>query len=122
MEPVVWFYREDIVKILSRWPSSTSITPDFPASEIHKEVFVMSFTRSKVRWKLSFITPIPKKPPYCNPENYRPISITSVFARTFEKILKTYIIQHLTRHNVIPRCQHGFWQGRSVETALLSFC
>ncbi|KAK6056256.1 hypothetical protein COOONC_06238, partial [Cooperia oncophora] len=29
MEPVVWFYREDIVKILSRWPSSTSITPDF---------------------------------------------------------------------------------------------
>ncbi|KAK6034965.1 hypothetical protein COOONC_27539 [Cooperia oncophora] len=38
MQPVVWFHREDIVKILSRWPSSTSITPDFlPLKFIKKE-------------------------------------------------------------------------------------
>lgn len=71
------------------------------------------------RWKHSFIVPIPKKSPFSNPENYRPVSITSIFARTFEKTIKRRLIEHLERYNVIPTSKHGFRKGRSTETALL---
>lgn len=72
------------------------------------------------RWKHSFITCIPKKPPYSSPQNYRPVSITSIFCRVFEKILKKRLLQHLDKHRIISDCQHGFSRGKSTETALLS--
>ena len=46
--------------------------------------------------------------------------ITSVFARTFEKLLKKHLIRHLDENQVVSKCQHGFWKGRSTETALLT--
>ncbi|KAK6019479.1 hypothetical protein OSTOST_14885 [Ostertagia ostertagi] len=62
-----------------------------------------------------------------HPGNYRPISITSVFAKVFEKILRKHIVKHLEHNNIIPSEQHGFCRGRSGrkgkgrETALLVF-
>lgn len=72
------------------------------------------------RWKHAFITPIPKKQPYSDPGNYRPISITSIFARTFEKIMKKHVLEYIEKSGVISENQFGFMKGRSVETAVLT--
>ncbi|KAK6044322.1 hypothetical protein COOONC_18174 [Cooperia oncophora] len=83
MEDSAWFRRDDILETLLKWPRSESVTPDFiPLSFIKKYIFNLSFMNSEVpsRWIQSLITPIPKKPPYTEAMNFRPISITSVFA------------------------------------------
>ncbi|KAK6060318.1 hypothetical protein COOONC_02029, partial [Cooperia oncophora] len=61
--------------------------------------------RSEVpsRWRHSFIVPVPKKPPFSNPSNYRPISITSVFARLFEKIVKGKVTTYLNQTVLFPQ-------------------
>ncbi|XGW28756.1 hypothetical protein V3C99_008503 [Haemonchus contortus] len=132
MESSLWFYKEEIYELLTQWPDSHSVTPDFLPLKFIKRIafyiafpleilFNLSYMRSEVpsRWKHSFIIPIPKKPPFSNPANYRPISITSIFARLFEKIVKVRLTKYLEQHNIIPSCQHGFRAGRSTETALL---
>lgn len=56
-------------------------------------IFNMSYMKGDIprRWSHSFVTPSEKKNPlYNNPGNYRPISITSLFARTFEKNAKRH--------------------------------
>lgn len=71
------------------------------------------------RWKLAYVTPILKKPPHTVSTNFRPVSITSLFARLFEKILKKRIVLHLDTHSIISSKRHGFQKGRSTVTAML---
>ncbi|KAK6054096.1 hypothetical protein COOONC_08399, partial [Cooperia oncophora] len=121
MGPDLWFHRDEIFELLSKWPSSHSVTPDFIPLHLIKRtahylafplelLFNLSYMRSEVpsRWKHSFIVPVPKKPPFSNPSNYRPISITSVFARLFEKIVKGKVTAYMNRNRLIPTNQHGF--------------
>ena len=132
MDDSFWCNKEELYDLLSKWPESTSVTPDHIPVAFFKSVahiivgpleylFNLSFMRAEVpsRWKMSYVTPIPKKPPYSSPENYRPVSITSVLARIFEKLLKKRIVNHLTEHRIIPDFQHGFQRGKSTVTAML---
>ena len=128
----LYFNRMDIESILRKWPNSFSVTPDEIPFKFIKEVhsvisepleliFNISLIRSQVpnRWKHSYVTAIPKKAPLTDPGNYRPISLTSIFARAFEKLLKKHVVRHLERNNIIPEQQHGFRAGKSVETQML---
>lgn len=105
LRKTVWFFAGEIQALISSWPSSSSLTPHGIPLKFIKGVieyiagpleylFNLSFMRSEVpmRWRKAVVIPIPRKPPYSNPDNFRPISITSVFARTFEKILKKRIV------------------------------
>ena len=73
----------------------------------------------KCHSKISFVTPVPKKVPTPSPRSFRPVSITSILARVFEKILKSVIVNHLETCAVIPPQQHGFRTGRSTVTQML---
>ena len=128
----VLFDRVSIENALNSWPQSFSVTPDGIPFKFIKEVvgqisepleflFTLSMIRCEVpkRWKHSLVTPIPKKAPFTDPNNYRPISITSIFARLFEKILKKHMTGHLDRNKIISEHQHGFRKGKSVETQML---
>lgn len=99
MSSAPWLHGDDIIEVLAKWPKSSSLSPDYiPLSFIKnvalyiayplEHIFNLSYTRAEVpaRWKHAFVTPILKKAPLNDPRNYRPISITSVSARTFEKI------------------------------------
>ncbi|KAK6042686.1 hypothetical protein COOONC_19809, partial [Cooperia oncophora] len=70
MEQTVWFHREEIYEVLSAWPTSPSITPDFIPFKFIKMVlnhllyplehlFNLSYLRAEVpeRWKHSLVTP-----------------------------------------------------------------
>jgi hypothetical protein len=72
-------------------------------------------------WKEATITPIFKKGSRAAPENYRPVSLTSVSCKLPESIIKDRIMNHLKRHRLIRKSQHGFMPGRSCTTNLLEF-
>ncbi len=70
-------------------------------------------------WKVSKITPIPKNNQLNEIVNYRPISILPVPAKVFETIMHRRIYDQI--RSQISDSQHGFIEGRSVVTNLVSF-
>ncbi len=72
-------------------------------------------------WKSAVVTPIYKKGPKSQPNNYRPVSLTSVPCKLLESIIKDHIMQHLDNNGLIRDTQHGFMKGRSCTTNLVTF-
>ena len=52
--------------------------------------------------------------------NYRPISIISVVARIFEKLIYNQIYEYINNYNLLTNSQHGFRPFHSTVTALLN--
>lgn len=71
--------------------------------------------------KLASVVPILKKGDPCDIENYRPISLLSVFSKVFERILYNRLVTFLENHNLLSQNQHGFRSRRSTETASFQF-
>jgi len=69
--------------------------------------------------KIANITLIFKKENRSKPENYRPISLTSVVVKILERIVNDSILKHLTTNKILSPKQHGFQSGKSIETNLL---
>ena len=63
--------------------------------------------------------PIFKKGDKCSADNYRPVSLTSVVCKLFEKFVRDAMYKHLTENNILSPDQFGFCQGRSCVTQLL---
>ena len=72
-------------------------------------------------WKNAFVTPIFKKGARNLPENYRPISLTSVVCKLMEKMVKDAVLAHLIENNLLSKKQFGFVSGRSTITQLLNY-
>ena len=72
-------------------------------------------------WKQALVVPIFKKGRRNNPENYRPVSLTSVACRILEKIIHTKINIHLSNNNLLSNFQHGFLNKRSTLTQQILF-
>ena len=69
-------------------------------------------------WKLSIIIKLYKKGDY-NKANYRPISITSIMSRVFERIFVKELTFYLKKNSLLSDSQFGFRSGKSVEIQLL---
>ena len=54
------------------------------------------------------------------PGNYRTISLSSVVCKLMEKIIRSWVVEHLLQNNCISNKQYGFLPGRSTTTQLLS--
>ena len=54
------------------------------------------------------------------PENYCPISLTSVPCKILDHIICCHILSHLETHNILTNLNHGFRTGFSCETQLLT--
>ena len=72
-------------------------------------------------WKNAFVSPIYKKGARNLPENYRPISLTSIVCKLMEKIVKDAVLSHLIENNLLSKKQFGFVSGRSTVTQLLTY-
>ena len=70
-------------------------------------------------WKLANVVPVHKKGSKDKIENYRPISLTSLVMKTFEKILKQEIL--LRTSHLLDERQHGFLRKKSCSTNLIGF-
>ena len=74
-----------------------------------------------LQWRTANVTQIFKKGARSQPENYRPVSLTSQLSKVMESIIRDAITEHLDKYNLISNSQHGFRSGRSCTTNLLTF-
>lgn len=51
--------------------------------------------------------------------NYRPVSLTSVVCKVMERIIKSAIVVHSERYQLVTPSQHGFVERKSCVTNLL---
>ena len=71
-------------------------------------------------WKDAHITPLFKKGDRNKANNYRPISLTCITVKVFEKIIKDHVLSHLLSNNLLSPYQHGFRPGHSCVTNLFT--
>ena len=60
-------------------------------------------------WRQANVTPIPKGPPSSSVANYRPISITSVLSKVFERLVSVRLRRFMERSGVLPTTQFAYW-------------
>ena len=84
-------------------------------------LFNLSFSQGQIpsEWKLANIVPIHKKGDKTKVENYRPISLTSLIMKIFEKCIRDELL-NLCKHLIHPS-QHGFLPNKSCTTQLIPF-
>lgn len=70
--------------------------------------------------KLAKVVPIYKSDNKHFLENYRPISILSVFSKIFEKLMYNHLLEFLDEHNIIFNKQFGFRPKYSTRHALIT--
>jgi hypothetical protein len=71
-------------------------------------------------WKLAHITPIHKKGPKENCNNYRPISLLSCVGKLFETCVHKHLLNFLKVNKILSPSQSGFLPGDSAINQLLS--
>ena len=69
--------------------------------------------------KVGRVVPAHKSGPTDIMDNYRPISILSVFSKIFEKLTLVRMQSFISRHNILSPCQYGFRIGRSTTHAII---
>ena len=89
-----------------------------PLSLIYKDSLQSGET--PVDWRVANVTPIFKKGNRCDPANYRPVSLTSQVCKVLEAIVKERVFEHLIKHKLLSEEQHGFREGRSCLSNLLT--
>ena len=67
------------------------------------------------------VTPVHKKGPTPDPNNFRPISLTATCCRVMERIVNDILLRYLLDRRLISKQEHGFIRRRSVCTNLLDF-
>ena len=70
-------------------------------------------------WKEAEVVPIHKSGSKAVMANFRPVALTSIACKVFEKILCAAILAFLTANNLITQQQHGFVRGRSCQINIL---
>ena len=71
-------------------------------------------------WERANITPIYKKDDKKDPENYCPVSLTSILCKIMESIIKDHLLKYLKDNNILSNKQYGFFPGRSTVLQLLN--
>ena len=69
-----------------------------------------------VIWKTAEIVPLPKKPKPVGPNDFRPVALTSVAMKCFERIILTRL--KIQTHAHMDTLQFAYREGRGVEDAV----
>ena len=68
-------------------------------------------------WKTAIVVALHKKRSMYNPNEYRPVSLTCILCKVYEKLVREYILEGIKK--AISSKQHGFTRGRSCLSNLL---
>ena len=69
--------------------------------------------------KIAKVIPVFKTGDRCKSNNYRPISLLSIFEKVLEKLMYTRLYSFLMEHNVLYKNQFGFRKNHSTVLALV---
>ena len=120
--PVPFTKFEDNKKIKDNKSSGVDGIPPKLLKEIVEQfstplanVFNLSLEEGIVpaEWKEANITPLFKNGSRNKPENYRPVSLTSVVCKLLEKLIRDHMVEFLVKHKLINKSQHGFLKAIS---------
>lgn len=67
------------------------------------------------KWKIAKVVFIYKNSDRTNPKNYRPISLLSILARIFEKLINTRIMDYITKNKLISCYQYAYQKSKSTS-------
>lgn len=98
-------------------PISHIISP--PLCNIINASFSQSTFPSKL--KKSIITPIHKKGSKEDINNFRPISLLSIFSKIIEKVVKNRLVTFLEKNHILTPEQYGFRDSRNTTDAIDNF-
>ena len=101
---------------LDPYGGGTDLLDMFPLLVFRRLVRLCSFPAC---WRQANVTPIPKGPPSSSVANYRPISITSVLSRVFERLLSVRLGRFMERSGVLTTTQFAYRKGLGTCDALL---
>ena len=122
--------REQILKLD---PNKASGPDEVPArllinavdvfAPILTKILQISYDKSIVPKKLKSgnVVPIHKSGDKTDVKNYRPVSLTSIIAKVFERVIKIGVESHIDKHKIISDSQHGFQRKKSTSTNMVTF-
>ena len=126
------FNRNRVYKHLSNINSNKASGPDGIHGKIFKNcseslayplslILKVSYNTGSLpnEWKLANVVPIHKKGGKDDIKNYRPISLTCLVMKLFERILKEELL--LRTSHLLDSRQHGFLNLKSCSTNMISF-
>ena len=123
---------EGVKKLLEGVNTSKASGPDEIPCKLLKELateiapVIASFFRQSLEtgklpnpWHTAWITPVYKKGPRCDAENYRPVSLTCVMCKFMEHLICTHMRNHFDEHGILTELNHGFRKKHSCESQLM---
>ena len=75
--------------------------------------------RFPVCWRVANVTPIPKGPPSSSASNYRPISLTPILSKIFERLVSVCLGRFMECRGVLPTTQFAYRKGLGTCYPLL---
>jgi len=127
---IILVTRQEVEELLSHLDTTKSAGPDEIHPRVLKEcssqiayplsiIFQKSLNRSTIPkdWKKANITCLHKGGSKSDPNNYRPVSLTSICCKMLERIVRCNILRTCT----FSEQQHGFLPRRSCFTNLVEF-
>ena len=72
-----------------------------------------------VCWRVANVTPIPNCPPSSSASNYRPISLTPILSKVFERLVLVHLGHFMECRGVLPTTQFTYRKGLGTCHALL---
>ena len=131
----IQFTDADILAAIKELTASSAAGPDgFPAILLKKcgtalsgplaHILRRSLNDGKVPdvCKMANIIPIHKGKSRAAAKNYRPVALTSILSKIFEKVIRSHLASFLVENNLFNPTQHGFQASRSCLSQLLDHC
>ena len=123
--------KEEVLKSMRKIKSNKACGPDYIGGKVlnvcsdqlapvFQQIFQSSLDSHKLPllWKTSIISPIPKKTPIKQKNDLRPVALTPIIMKCFERVIL---------HHLLPAVQHledplqfAYKRNRSVEDAVLT--
>ena len=123
---------DEVLNQILKIDSSSSCGPDNMHPQMLKScatefayplslLFSLSLNNSELptEWKKSIVVPIFKGGSRNSPQNYRPVSLTSVCCKILERIITGKMMLYMEEHGILSKDQFGFRGGRSTEDQML---
>jgi len=100
--------------------NALKVTAEFIAKPL-THIFNCSFIEAQVPCplKMSKTVPIHKKNEKHKPDNYRPISLLSIFSKLLEKLMHKRLYSFFEKHSLLNEHQFGFRKNHSTTLALI---
>lgn len=126
------FTARDIENVITGLRTCSAAGPDQIPAVLLKNCATAVSVPISMLWKASLetgqipktlkhgnITPIHKGGDRTDPRQYRPVALTSILIKVFERIVANHLINYMNEHSILNPGQHGFLKGRSCISQLL---